>query len=256
MIITRFSSGYIGCTIYSLFNILTQSVPLLCPDVHLIVSFLHRLGFAVTCVILGGQTLVAVNPGTLPLVVGIIIVGVLSVVPCIIGYDLIHYYDRYAWIPLTAVMMFLWALGAHAGFDISTESIREDRGRALSADILNFGGIVYGSIAGVSSFAFPEFDFVTLTFQISFQWAPVAADYNCRMPVETPSKKIFLMTFIGLYLPICSVEILGAALSSISKPEYTSALQNGGTGALVAQVLTPWKGGGKFVLVILALSVL
>jgi len=76
------------------------------------------------------------------------------------------------------------------------------------------------------------------------------------MPASTSSKKIFLMTFIGLYLPICLVEILGAALTSISDPAYIDALANGSTGGLVAQVLTPWKGGGKFLLVILALSVL
>ncbi|KDR83261.1 hypothetical protein GALMADRAFT_89116 [Galerina marginata CBS 339.88] len=213
MIITRFSSGYIGGIIYSILNILTQ------------------LGFAVTCVILGGQTLEAVNPGTLPLVAGIVIIGVLSLIPCFIGYEMIHIYERYAWVPLFVVMLFLWGLGARAGFDISNE----DSGRALSADILSFGGIVFASFTG---------------------WAPVAADYNCKMPVTIPAKKIFLMTFVGLYLPICFVEILGAALASISDPAYVDALANGSTGGLVAQVLTPWKGGGKFILLILALSVL
>lgn len=64
------------------------------------------------------------------------------------------------------------------------------------------------------------------------------------------------MTFIGLYLPICFVELLGAALTSISDPAYIDALSSGSTGELVSQVLSPWKGGGKFILVLLALSVL
>jgi len=217
MIITRFSSGYIGGTIYSILNILTQ------------------LGFAVTCVILGGQTLVSVNPGTLPLIAGIVIIGVLSLIPCFIGYDMIHYYERYAWMPLFVVMLFLWGLGAKAGFDLSAEAAHEDTGRSLSSDILSFGGIVFGSFTG---------------------WGPVVADYNCKMPADIPAKKIFLMTFIGLYVPICFVEILGAALTSISDPAYIDALANGGTGGLVAQVLSPWKGGGKFILLLIALSVL
>ncbi|KAF8885076.1 cytosine-purine permease [Gymnopilus junonius] len=209
MVITRFSSGYVGGTIYAILNILTQ------------------LGFAVTCVILGGQTLASVNPGTLPLIAGIVIIGVLSLIPCFIGYEMIHYYERYAWMPLFVVMLFLWGLGAKAGFDLSTEIAHEDVGC--------FGGIVFGSFTG---------------------WGPVVADYNCKMPADIPAKKIFFMTFVGLYIPICFVEILGAALTSISDPAYVDAFANGGTGGLVAQVLSPWKGGGKFILLLIALSVL
>lgn len=102
------------------------------------------------CVVLGGQALVAVNPGTLPLGAGIVIVGVLSLIPCFIGYDMIHKSERYAWIPLTIVMLCLWGLGAKAGFDVAGEKARQDTGRSLSADVLSFGGIVFGSFSGVS----------------------------------------------------------------------------------------------------------
>ncbi|OBZ68501.1 Coatomer subunit beta [Grifola frondosa] len=216
MIITRFSSGYVGGTIYSILNILTQ------------------LGFSVTAVILGGQTLASINPGTLPLVVGIIIVGVCSVIPCFVGYHWVHVYERYAWIITFIVMLFLWGLGGSAGFDINAQKASEDTGRALSADILSFGSIVFGSFSG---------------------WAPVAADYNCRLPVDTPSSKVFILTFFGLFIPICFVEILGAALMTITDPAYVEAFADGSTGGLIGQVLSPWKGGGKFILVLLALSV-
>ncbi|KAF8191258.1 permease for cytosine/purines, uracil, thiamine, allantoin-domain-containing protein [Pholiota molesta] len=215
MIIARFSSGYVGGAIYSILNIITE------------------LGFSVLCVVLGGQALVAVNPGTLPLGGGIVIVGVLSLIPCFIGYDMIHKSERFAWIPLIIVMLCLWGLGAKAGFDVAGERARQDTGRSLSADVLSFGGIVFGSFSG---------------------WGPVAADYNCRMPANTSPWKIFGMTFIGLYVPICLIEILGAALASIDDPAYINAYTDGGTGGLVAQVLQPWHGGGKFLLVILALS--
>jgi len=113
-------------------------------------ELVYRLGFAVTCVILGGQVLASVNPGTLPLTVGIILVGVLSLIPCFVGYDMVHRYEGYAWIPLFIVMCLLWALGAQAGYDLSWESAHRDHGRALSADILSFGGIVFASFTGVS----------------------------------------------------------------------------------------------------------
>ncbi|KAJ6508498.1 permease for cytosine/purines, uracil, thiamine, allantoin-domain-containing protein [Mycena sanguinolenta] len=217
MIITRFSSGYVGCTIYSILNILTQ------------------LGFSVTAVILGGQTLASINPGTLPLVAGVVIVGIGSLIPCFIGYNMVHHYERYAWMVLFIVMLFLLGLGGHAGFDINAQKPFEDKGKALSSDILSFGGIVFGSVAG---------------------WAPVAADYNCRLPADTPSIKIFTLTFFGLFIPISFVEIVGALLMTITKPEYTDAFENGGTGALLGQILSPWKGGGKFILFLLAFSVI
>ena len=110
-----------------------------------------RLGFSVTAVILGGQTLASINPGTLPLVVGIIIVAICSLIPCFVGYDLVHRYERYAWIVIFIVMLFLWGLGGHAGFDINAQKPLEDTGRNLSADVLSFGGIVFGSVTGVSS---------------------------------------------------------------------------------------------------------
>ena len=67
--------------------------------------------------------------------------------------------------------------------------------------------------------------------------------------------KVFLLTFFGLWIPICFVEILGAALMTITNPAYTGAFADGGTGGLLGQVLSPWGGGGKFILVLLALSV-
>lgn len=104
-----------------------------------------------TAVILGGQTLASINPGTLPLVVGIIIVSICSLIPCFVGYNLVHQYERFAWIVIVIVMLFLWGLGGHAGFDINAQKPLEDTGRNLSADILSFGGIVFGSVTGVSS---------------------------------------------------------------------------------------------------------
>lgn len=87
------------------------------------------------------------------------------------------------------------------------------------------------------------------------QWAPVAADYNCRLPSTISATRVFILTFLGLFIPITFVEILGAALMTIQSPSYTTAFANGGTGGLLAQTLSPWGGFGKFLLVLLALSV-
>lgn len=88
------------------------------------------------------------------------------------------------------------------------------------------------------------------------QWAPVAADYNCRLPADTSRIKVFTLTFFGLWIPICFVEILGATLMTITDPAYTAAFEDGGAGGFLGQVLSPWKGFGKFLLFLLAFSVI
>lgn len=184
--------------------------------------------------------------------VGIIIVSVCSLVPCFIGYEMVHTYERYAWIVMTIVMFFLWGLGGHAGFDINAQKPLEATGRALSGDILSYGGIIFGSFSGVRSTS--TYSHIA-TNEAILQWAPVAADYNCRLPVDASSMKVFLLTFFGLWIPICFVEILGATLMTISDPAFADVIAAGDTGGLLAQVLSPWKGGGKFILVVLAFSI-
>ncbi|KAG9309078.1 cytosine-purine permease [Chiua virens] len=206
MIISRYSSGYIGGTFYSILNILTQ------------------LGFATTAVILGGETLASINGGALPLVAAIVIVGVCCLVPCFVGYDMSQFF----------IMCCLYGLGSKAGYHVNAQNPFEDSGRALSADVLGFGAIIFGSVAG---------------------WAPIAADYNVRLPVDTKPWRVFALTFWGLYLPIVFSVTLGATLMTITDEAYVTAFGAGAdTGALIAQVLSPWGGGGKFLLVLLSMS--
>ncbi|KAI5481367.1 permease for cytosine/purines uracil thiamine allantoin [Pseudohyphozyma bogoriensis] len=216
MVITRYSGGKVGGFIFSVLNILTQ------------------LGFSVTCVILGGQTLGSIN-NTVPLAAGVVIVSVCSLAICFFGYNLLHIWERYAWIGLTVIFCMLYGLGSEPGYDLSAQKAYEDTGRNLAGDILSFGGVIFGSAAG---------------------WAPVAADFNVKLPANTSSWRVFWLTWIGLFWPICFVEILGAALMTITNEAYTSAFETGGTGALLAQTLSPWGGFGKFILVVLSLSVI
>jgi purine-cytosine permease-like protein len=69
MVISRYSVGYIGGSIFAILNILTQ------------------LGFSVTAVILGGQTLTNVSDGKLPLEASIFLVGVVALILCFVGYN-------------------------------------------------------------------------------------------------------------------------------------------------------------------------
>ena len=96
-----------------------------------------------TTVILGGQTLASINPGTLPLAVGIIVISFCSLIPSFIGYNMVHHYERYAWMVMTLVMLSLWGLGGKAGFDINAHTTSIDYNETLLPNnILNFGRVV------------------------------------------------------------------------------------------------------------------
>ena len=147
---------------------------------------------------------------------------------------MVHVYQRYAWMVTFVIMCCLYGLGSKAGYDIYAQKPLEDTGRALNADILSFGAIIFGSVAS---------------------WAPVAADYNVRLPVDTNPWRIFLMTLCGLLISTTFSVTLGATLVTITNPVYVAAFgSSGNTGALIAQVLSPWGGGGKFLLVLLSFS--
>lgn len=219
MVIARFSFGYPGGVILSIFNILTQ------------------LGFSVICVVLGGQTLYSIND-QLPLEAGIVIVALCALIICFFGYDLLHIYERYAFMVITVIIIMLYALGGSspAGYDINAQKALEDKGANLAADVLTFGGICFGAVSG---------------------WAPVAADFNMRLPANTSPKYVFILTFFGVWIPVSFVSILGACLMTIQNPAYVAAYESeNGMGGLLAQTLSPWGGGGKFLMVVLSLSVI
>lgn len=52
-----------------------------------------------------------------------------------------------------------------------------------------------------------------------------AADYNCRLPVNTSLAKIFILTFLGVLLPVIFMVTLGALLMTV--PAYLAAHKTG-----------------------------
>jgi purine-cytosine permease-like protein len=66
------------------------------------------------------------------------------------------------------------------------------------------------------------FCFLSLTFHL---FAFRAADFNCRLPVNSSSTKVFVLTFIGLFLPCASAILLGSLLMTV--PAYANIYTNG-----------------------------
>src|SRR5207237_2970535 len=73
------------------------------------------------------------------------------------------------------------------------------------------------------------------------------ADYTVYQPEETPGRRIFWLTFLGIAIPCIVLEVLGMALTSAYKGE--------GGSELLAAAFRPLGSFGIFLLVLLALSI-
>lgn len=117
-------------------------------------------------------------------------------------------------------------LASHRGIDLSAQKPKQDTGKEFAGDFLSFGGIVFSSAAG---------------------WAPIAADFNCRLPATISKWKVFIMTWFGLMIPLVFIETVGAAIMTV--PAYAAAFEEGDASGVLQEIFRPWGGGGKFILV-------
>ncbi|KAK6383956.1 hypothetical protein LTS17_003248 [Exophiala oligosperma] len=189
-------------------------------------------GFAVTGSINGGQCLAAVRPGTLSIEGAISIIMVISMAIGFMGYRVLHFFTRWAWIPsLFAIVVLVGA----AGDQLSQQA----PSRAHKAQ--EYMGIV----------AFAAGNMVT--------WANVAGDYACYMPPETPRLRIAAYCLFGIATPFSLLMVLGAAIGGAvsSVPAWSAAYASHGIGGVIGTILIGRLGGfGQFILVLLGTSVL
>src|SRR6266852_3061494 len=180
------------------------------------------LGWSAVNVIVGAQLVVALSGGAIPLWVGIVAIAILTTLVSIYGYRYVHSYERYAWIPMAIMFAIILVLAAPHFRAIPAQN----SGLAEVAAFITFGGAVFGFATG---------------------WSSYAADYNVNQPENTSPRRVFWLTFLGVFVPCVLLETLGMA--------FTSWKALGG-GDLLAAVASPLGGFGTFLVVLLALSVI
>jgi len=180
------------------------------------------IGWSAVNVIIGGQLVSALTNGAIPRWAGILVIAILTTLVSIYGYRYVHRYERYAWIPMAIIFVILLIVAAPHMHIIPTPVFNA----AEIAGLISFGGAVYGFATG---------------------WSSYAADYNVNQPENTSPSRVFWLTFLGVFIPCVLLETLGMA--------FTSWKALGG-GDLLAAVASPLGGFGKFLVVLLALSVI
>jgi NCS1 nucleoside transporter family len=185
------------------------------------------IGWSAVNVIVGGQLVANITGGAIPRWAGILIIAVLTTGVSIFGYRYVHRYERWAWIPMAIIFAIMTIVAAPHFHMIPTPAF----GVVEIASLLSFAGGIYGFATG---------------------WSSYAADYNVNQPEETPSSRVFWLTFLGCFIPCVVLETLGVLFTSVTVP----ASKSPGGGDLLALILKPAGGFGTFLLFLLALSVI
>ncbi|KGO76860.1 Permease, cytosine/purine, uracil, thiamine, allantoin [Penicillium italicum] len=202
-----------------------------------VLNVIACIGWSAANAIVGAQLLKAVN-GNVPGFAGILIITFCTLFITFAGYKVVHAYEYWSWIPTTIVFIIVLGTFAHSGDFIN---IPMGVGISEMGSCLSFGSTVYGFATG---------------------WTSYAADYTVYQPKTQSSRLVFFAGWLGLIIPLIFTQFLGIAVMSATAMgdgvhnKYAEGYSDSGNGGLIAAVLEPLGGFGKFCLVILALSII
>ncbi|CCM05633.1 uncharacterized protein FIBRA_07862 [Fibroporia radiculosa] len=213
MVQARFSWGYYGAII---------------PGILVTLSL---QGYLILNTIIGGQTLGSISP-SLSDSVGIVIIGLFTLLVVFSGYKVLHWYEMFVWIPnVIAFITMLAVSGKHL-----VEAPLTGKTPVTPSVIMTYGGLLAASVVN---------------------WTPLMPDQGVYHSHKTSTWRIFFYSYFGLLLSIMPVHLLGASFTggALFVPAWKAGLGNGNNiGGLIGAVLLPAGGFGKFLLVLLSLT--
>jgi purine-cytosine permease-like protein len=122
----------------------------------------------------GASVLSALSDGKCPQWAGVLIICTVVWIICVLGISWIHRLDAFLWISPFVV----WCVAAGTGAN-------------------HFHGDAVKSPTGPNGAA-AALSFMAVVFSFAVSWVNCAADYNVKMPVNTPRYKIFWATYAGI----------------------------------------------------------
>lgn len=208
----------------------------ICARVFAFINVVACVGWGVVNTIVSAQLLNMINPGghQCPPWAGCLIIIGCTILVTFFGYNVIHVYEKWSWVPNFAVFLVIIACLAKNG---SFENGEWTSGATTAGGVLSFGSAIYGFATG---------------------WTTYAADYTVYMPKNTNKYKIFFSLVLGLAFPLFFTMILGAAsaMCTFNNPLYNDYYEKYSIGGLTFAILVPdsLHGFGQFCCVLLALS--
>ncbi|KAJ9145430.1 Purine-cytosine permease fcy22 [Pleurostoma richardsiae] len=188
-------------------------------------------GFSCTATSVAGNCLAYLSDGKLSSEVGMMIIVLVSLVVAFFGYRILHLYERWAWIPILIAIVF--TIGC-AGENLAQPPLETP---TTKQEYMGMIALIAGS-------------------QIT--WAMVAGDYCVYMPPTTPRFRLGMYCLTGICIPFTLLMIVGAAIGGAisANPTWETAYAAHGIGGVLGAILDRVGGFGKFILALMALSVI
>ncbi|TFY78263.1 hypothetical protein EWM64_g5746 [Hericium alpestre] len=185
-------------------------------------------GFLILNCIVGGQTLAAVSDH-LTDTVGIVIIAIISLVVTFCGYKVLHWYESFAWFPNLVAFLVLLGAGAKHIQNIPVPAPEP-------AAVLSYASVVVSSV---------------------LSWCTMTPDYGVYH-ADAPTWRIFIYVYLGFFVSSLPGHMLGAAFAAGAPavPAWQAGLGEGSNvGGLIEAVLAMSGGFGKFLTVVIALTI-
>ncbi|KAK5721202.1 hypothetical protein LTR17_014762 [Elasticomyces elasticus] len=198
------------------------------------INLINMIGWAMVNTIAGADILYDVGDGKLPASVAVLIIGLVALIIGMFGYHLVHKFEPVSWLVMLVCFCVVAGFGAK-----HFPNVPAPTGPTEVSGILSFGTGIIG-------------------FQIS--WASIAADYGVYMRETHKPWKVFLYSYMGLFLSQFLVELLGVALmlTVTNSDAFAAAYDARGVGGLTGQLFVGYGSGvrnfGKFIQAILSFS--
>lgn len=198
-----------------------------------ILNIIVLLGYGMIDCVVAGQILSAVSGNSMSIVVGIIIVAIISWVITTFGYQIFHYYERWAWLPQLIVLCILAGV-AGPQFNTSLESHGDENPGTITGNRISFFGLCLAA---------------------AITYGGGAADYFVYYPEHAASWRIFGMTMLGLMCSFTFAFVLGIGLAcgTLINAEWEAAYAVS-QGALIVAAFKPLGAFGSFCGVVVALG--
>ncbi|ABN66165.1 purine-cytosine permease [Scheffersomyces stipitis CBS 6054] len=199
-----------------------------------VINVVACVGWGAVNIMSSAQLLNIVNNGACPPWAGCLILVICTILVTFFGYNVIHMYEKWSWVPNVVVFIAIIVRMAKAG---TFTAGHFEGGSTTAGGVLSYGGAIYGFATG---------------------WTTYASDYTVYQPRNANPWKIFFYIYVGLMLPLLFTLILGAACATgtLTNTRWNELYSEKSIGGLVYAILVEdsLHGFGQFLCVLLALS--
>lgn len=198
------------------------------------INMVACVGWGAVNIMASAQLLHIINGGKCPPWAGCLILVLSTILVTFFGYDIIHTYEKWSWIPNSVGFIAIIArMAMSKNFTWGTTA----GGVTTAGNVLSFGGTIFGFAAG---------------------WTTYASDYTVYQPRNSNCVRVFFGILAGLLFPLIFTLTLGAACATgtLTNDRWAELYKTESIGGLVYGILVEdsLHGFGEFLCVLLALS--